>query len=280
VHNRRGTLARESAIHHCPLFVAAEIREIGGLDQSVNTLVSLATAIKSEWLAELYPEDMEKAQQVAFDPAIRRVVAEETLTFRGLTLANKRVEPPPADAAARILSDEITAGRLLLKHWDHQVEQWILRLNLLCQWCPELNLPSINDAERRELIAQLCHGATGYKEIKDLPVLPVVQAWLSADQRAWLDKQAPERLALNNGRKPKLTYVPSGPPYIALRIQELFEVTQTPRIAMNRIPILIHILAPSMRPVQITQDLSSFWREHYPRIKAELQRKYPKHEWR
>ena len=65
-----------------------------------------------------------------------------------------------------------------------------------------------------------------------------------------------------------------------MRIQELFGVMQTPRIAMGRVLLSVHILAPSMRPVQVTQDLANFWREHYPRIKSELQRKYPKHEWR
>ena len=73
---------------------------------------------------------------------------------------------------------------------------------------------------------------------------------------------------------------PANPPHIALRIQQLYGVNTTPRIAMNRVPVLVHILAPSQRPVQITQDLPRFWREHYPKIKQELQRKYPKHEWR
>jgi ATP-dependent helicase HrpB len=65
-----------------------------------------------------------------------------------------------------------------------------------------------------------------------------------------------------------------------VRIQELYDVTGTPKIAMGRVPVLLHILAPNMRPVQITQDLAGFWREHYPRVKSELQRKYPKHAWR
>jgi ATP-dependent helicase HrpB len=65
-----------------------------------------------------------------------------------------------------------------------------------------------------------------------------------------------------------------------LRIQELYGVTQTPKIAMGRVPVVVHILTPGMKPIQITQDLASFWSEHYPKIKSELQRKYPKHEWR
>ena len=91
---------------------------------------------------------------------------------------------------------------------------------------------------------------------------------------------APERLALSNGKTPKLVYVPDGAPYIALRIQELYGVTQLPKIALARVAPLVHILAPSQRPVQITQDLAGFWMEHYPKLKKELQRKYPKHEWR
>jgi len=95
-----------------------------------------------------------------------------------------------------------------------------------------------------------------------------------------LNKYAPERVTLANGRTPKVTYQKDTLPYISLRIQELFDVTQTPAIAMGRVSLSIHILAPSMRPVQVTSDLANFWREHYPRIKSELQRKYPKHEWR
>jgi ATP-dependent helicase HrpB len=105
-------------------------------------------------------------------------------------------------------------------------------------------------------------------------------SWLSEAQRGLLDKHAPERLTLPNGRTPKVAYEATGAPYISLRIQELYDVTQTPKIALGRVPVLVHILTPGMKPIQITQDLAGFWREHYPRIKSELQRKYPKHLWR
>lgn len=280
VHDRRGLLARESAVQHSPLLVAAEIREVEGRDKEVNTILSLATAIEPEWLRELFPGDLQAELRVAFDATAKRVVAAELSRFRGLALSARRVEPPPADDAARLLADEVTAGRLVLKEWDHSVDQWILRLNLLGQWCPEFELPPITDDERRHLIEQLCHGAFGYKDIKDKPVKPVVKSWLSASQQELLDKHAPERLSLPNGRTPKVTYETGVPPHIALRIQELYDVTATPKIAMGRVPVLVHILTPGMKPVQVTQDLANFWREHYPRLKSELQRRYPKHEWR
>ncbi len=280
VHGRRGLLARESVVQHSPLLVAAEIREIEGRDREVNTLLSLATAVEADWLRELFPEDLKSELHVQFDATAKRVQAAELVRFRELALSAKRIDPPPADAAARLLAEEVLSGRLPLPNWDHNVEQWLLRLRLVCQHCPELNLPPITEEDRKHLIEQLCHGAVSYKDLKEREVKPVVMSWLSHAQRELLDKHAPERLTLPNGRTPKVTYEAGNPPHIALRIQELYDVNQTPRIGMGRVPVLVHILTPGMKPVQITQDLANFWREHYPRIKSELQRKYPRHLWR
>ncbi|MBL9136805.1 MAG: ATP-dependent helicase HrpB [Verrucomicrobiales bacterium] len=280
VHGRRGVLARESAVQDSPLLVAAEVREVGDRSGSVQTILSMATAVEPGWLRELFPDDIRSEIKVRYDTTTKRVVAEESLMFRDLPLETRRVEPPPADAAAQLLADEVIAGRLTLTQWTHAVEQWILRLNSLARWCPDLELPPIGDAERRDIITELCHGAAGYKDIKERPVDAAVRGWLSPHQQSLIDTHAPERLELSNGRKPKVTYTSDGPPYIALRIQELYEVQRTPVIAMGRVSVTVHILAPSMRPVQVTQDLANFWREHYPRVKSELQRKYPKHEWR
>jgi ATP-dependent helicase HrpB len=280
VHGRRGSLARESIVQQSPLLVAAEVREVEGKDKGVSTLLSLATAIEDKWLREIFPQDISGTLRVFYDANSRRVYAEEQLRFRDLAIGARRVEPPPEDEAARLLAAEVRAGRLAFDDWDESVEQWILRLNLLSQWCPELSLPPITVQDRGELIEQICLGSFGYKDLKDKPVKSLVRGWLSAAQQALVEKHAPERLVLSNGRNARVTYDATNPPFIALRIQELYDVTATPRIGMNRVPVLVHILAPSRRPVQITRDLPGFWREHYPRIKQELQRKYPKHEWR
>ena len=279
-HGRRGELARESVVQHSTLLVVAEVREVEGRDKEMNTILSLATAIELDWLRELFPDDFTRESHVLYDAASKRVYAAEEVHFRGIAMETRRVEPPPADAAARLLTEEVVSGRLVLKQWDHGIEQWILRLNQLAQWCPELELPPITDADRRHLIEQICHGAIGYKDIKEKTVKPVIAGWLSESQRQLLDRHAPERIELPNGRKPKVTYEATGTPFVALRIQELYDVTRTPTIAMNRVPVLVHVLSPGMRPLQITRDLAGFWTEHYPRIKSELQRKYPKHDWR
>ena len=278
VHNRRGVLAHESAVSHSKLIVVAEVREVEG--REVNTILSLATAIDSAWLREFFPGDIESALRVQFDAQQKRVVAAELLKFRGLALSAKRVDPPPADAAARILADEIIAGRLPLPNWDHSVEQWLARLDFLCANCPELQLPPFTDDDKTHVIGQLCLGAVGYKDIKEREVKPVVMSWLSSAQKELLDQHAPERLSLPNDRTPKVVYEKGKSPFISLRIQELYDVNQTPKIAMGRVPVTVHILTPGMKPIQVTQDMPSFWREHYPRIKSELARKYPKHFWR
>ncbi len=280
VHGRRGVLARESKVQQSPLLVVAEIREIGGRDNEVNTILSLATAIEVEWLKEFFPDDIKRDVHVQFDVREKRVLAAELLRFRDLPLAAKRIDPPPADASARLLADEIIAGRLLLPNWDHHVEQWLARLNLLCQQCADLQLPAITEDDKRHIISDLCHDAVSYKDIKEREVKPVVMSWLSHAQRELLDKHAPERLSLTNGRTPKVNYEPGRAPFISLRIQELYDVNQTPKIALGRVPVTVHILTPGMKPIQVTQDLASFWREHYPKIKSELARKYPKHLWR
>lgn len=280
VHGRRGVLARESVVSKSELLVVAEIREIEQRGGELNTLLSVATAIEVDWLKELFPGDIKSEVQVQWDAQAKRVLAAELLRFRDLALAAKRIDPPPADAAARLLAEEINAGRLPLPNWDHSVEQWLVRLRLLGQHCADLQLPPITDEDKKLLIEQLCHGAVSYKDIKEREVKPVVMSWLSHAQRELLDKHAPERLALSNGRTPKVSYEPGNPPHISLRIQELYGVTQTPKIALGRVAVTVHILTPGMKPIQVTSDLANFWREHYPKIKSELQRKYPKHEWR
>ncbi|HOO21134.1 MAG TPA: ATP-dependent helicase HrpB, partial [Kiritimatiellia bacterium] len=280
VHRRRGELARDSVADDAPLLVASEINEIGRGDGEVNVLLTQATAIREEWLRDLYPGDFAERAAVEWDAASRRAVARREIVFRDLPLSSSPLDPPPAEESARLLAKAVLSGECPLKKWDRAVDQWIARVNLLAAACPDWDLPSCGETERELVVQQICHGAASYKEIKDRPVLPTVKALLSPAQIALVEKHLPERVTLSNGRSVKVQYADAAEPFISARIQELFGVETLPALAAGRIPLVLHILAPSHRPVQITKDLPGFWRDHYPRIKKELSRKYPKHEWR
>ncbi len=282
IHGRRGTLARESVVK-APLFVVSEVREVesgGGRDRNLNVVLNLATAVKEEWLRELFPNDFKEVHAVVYDPTLRRVMARKEACFRDLVLEEKLFDSPPAEKAAGILAREVAAGRCALENWNESVEQWILRVNRLREWMPELGLPAIGAEERDAMIELICHGAFSHNEIKDRPVLPVVKSWLTRQQQAWIEEYAPERISLPGGRTVKVVYSADGSPTLAARIQDLYGVKDALRIANRRVAVRIQVLAPNNRPVQVTENLAVFWRETYPKLKQQLQRRYPKHVWR
>ncbi|MDQ6655405.1 MAG: ATP-dependent helicase HrpB [Verrucomicrobiota bacterium] len=279
VHGRRGVLARESVVHRAPLLVASEIREIESSDKERQVLLTLATRIEEEWLRELFPQAFRDTVEVSFDASARRVVGRRLVSFHDLPLRSEAAEVPPEQGAA-LLAREVIAGTCPLKNWDNAVEQWILRVNFLATAFPELAIPPIGEADKQLLIEQVCSGATSYKEIKDRPVWPAVKSWLPGHQQHVVEQFAPERIELPNSRKAKITYSPSGAPSVAARIQDLYGVERNLSLGRGRVPLVIQVLAPNHRPIQITSDLEGFWRDAYPKIKKELQRKYPKHEWR
>jgi ATP-dependent helicase HrpB len=280
VHNRRGVLARESVVQRARLLTASEIHEIESSSGERQVLLTLASAIKEEWLREFFPEAVQEKTELTYDSSLRRVVGRTVTLFHDLVLAEKKSEQVPKNEAASILAHEVIAGNCPLKNWDHAVEQWIARLNFAATTFPELELPQINENDRALLIEQVCQGATSYKEIKERPVAAVLKSWLNAAQQSALDQFAPERVKLPNERNAKVTYGANQTPTISARIQDLYEVTRGLTIGQGRVPLRIEVLAPNHRPIQITDDLITFWRDSYPKIKQELQRKYPKHQWR
>jgi ATP-dependent helicase HrpB len=282
VHGRRGVLARDSIVK-ASLFAAAEIRELQKgttRERGLSVILSLATAIKPEWLREFFPDDVKQARTVAFDAVLKRAVARTETRFRDLAINQEAGGDATPDEAAPILAREIAVGNLSLEHWDESVEEWILRVNRLREWMPELELPAIGAEDRAAIVEHLCHGATSYGEIRNRPVLPIAKSWLSHQQQAAIDEYAPERIKLPGGRSVKIAYSADAPPTIAARIQDLYGVKDGFSIAKQRVPVRIQILAPSNRPLQVTDNLALFWRETYPKLKPQLQRRYPKHEWR
>jgi ATP-dependent helicase HrpB len=281
IHGRRGMLARESAIGKAPLFVAAEITEVGGRAGEVNVLLNIATAIEEAWLRELFPGELKEEREVTYDPAAKRVVARREKRFRDLVLESKAgSEDVPQNEAAALLAKEVLAGRIAIDAWDESVEQWINRVNRLAEWFPELDVNPIGPSDRMTLIEQVCYGETSARGVKGRDVMPVLKDWLTAEQLAAMEESVPERLTMANGRRSRLTYPKDGPPVLSARIQELYGITGRFALGRGRVPVTIEVLAPNQRPIQVTDDLTTFWQSMYPKIKSELSRKYPRHEWR
>ena len=278
VTGRRGKLDEESCAKHAPAFVAAEITEVEAREVIVH--LRRATGVDPEWLKELFPEDFQLVDGAAWDETRRRVVARKETRFRDLVIeSSERDQGVNLDAAAEILAARVLSGELVLKNWDASVDQWTARLAGLGQWMPELGLPGWSEEDRNSAVAQICHGSVAYKDIKEADVWPVLREWLSYPQREALDRHAPERIKLANGQSAKITYEAGKDPWIAVRVQHLFGVWETPTIAGGRVPLLVHILAPSQRPWQMTKDLRNFWANGYPQMKKEVAGRYPRHPW-
>jgi ATP-dependent helicase HrpB len=279
VHGRTAELARESVIRDAELLVAAEITEIGQTRGQTGVLLNLATAIQEEWLEELFPEDFHEERVPQYDTSIKRVVVERRRMFRDLVLDTSITHDPKPDEAAAVLATEVLKGTLDIPGWDNEIENWILRVNLLAQWCPDKNIPIIDEAARRTMLEELCLGAVCRKDLREANVKAVVRDWLTYEQQQWIEKQVPDRFTMPGGHRARIRYETGHKPILSAMIQDFFGMTQTPRIAFGRTPLVVELLAPNRRPVQITEDLESFWREAYPELRKSLSRKYPRHKW-
>lgn len=279
VHGRTAELARESVVRDAELLVAAEITEIGQTRGQTGVLLNLATAIQQEWLEELFPDDFIEEHEAKYDDSNKRVVVEHRILFRDLTLERSITQKPKPDEAAAVLATEVLKGRLDIPGWNEEIEDWILRVNLLAEWCPDKEIPKIDEAARRTMLEELCLGAVCRKDLREANVKAVVQDWLTYEQQQWVEREIPERFKLPNGHRARIRYETGHKPVLSAIIQDFFGTSKTPCIAFGRIPLVVELLAPNRRPVQITEDLESFWHTAYPEIKPALSRRYPKHKW-
>jgi len=280
VHGRRGVLARASVAQNSKFLVVSEIAEIEGRGGDAQVVLSLATEIEESWLREMFPADFSDATEFLYDGSQNRVVMRRAKFFRDLVLETQDRDAEPCPQAADVLAQLVVEKELRLNGWDDAVEQWIERVNFLARIAPEQGIPELNDDERYHMILLACEGAVCYRDIKDKPILPLARSLLTPAQQNLVDRHAPERIELPGGRRAKITYARGAEPFLAARIQDLYGVNDDIKVAMGRFPLTIQILAPNHRPVQITKSLRNFWTEAYPKLKQQLQRQYPKHEWR
>jgi len=280
VHGRRGNLARSSAVHKSPLFVVAEISEIEGKRGEVSTVLSMCSEVEESWLREFFPGEFKEESIISLDSSGKRVVERKRQLFRDLVLENKESEGVSDDGAAEILAVEIVSGRCKLPAWDESVEQWINRVNCFSTLFPEFEISSIAGEERKFLLTQACLGLRSFKEVKRLDIWPTLSSWLVPEQAAAMEAYLPRHYVLEGGRKVKIRYLEDGVAILSARIQELYDVEGKLSVAAGKLHLKIEILAPNQRPIQLTDDLGSFWQKTYPVIKPALAGRYPKHEWR
>ena len=276
VTSRRGKLDEASVARGGMLLVAAEMTEVQGKELTVN--LQHAVSIEEEWLRELFPQAFREESGATFDEVARRVLARRRVVFHDLVIEEKEGGEVSDEEAAEILAEKVVDGTLKLKRWDAKVERWLARVEFVAEAMPQLEIGVIGEDEKRLLVAQVCAGARSYREIKDRDVWPALREWLSPPQAAALESYAPERIELVNGVGAKVSYEAGKPPGIALKVQQLYGVDETPEISGT--PVLVQVLAPNQRPWQVTQDLRSFWENGYPQMKKDLAGRYPKHEWR
>lgn len=125
---------------------------------------------------------------------------------------------------------------------------------------------------------KLCAGRRSFAELRDAGLLDWIRAELTP-HRARLDALAPEHVAIPGRARVPVTYEVDRPPWIASRLQDFFSAAEGPKVADGRQPLVLHLLAPNRRAVQVTTDLAGFWERHYPEIQRELRRRYPRHAW-
>jgi ATP-dependent helicase HrpB len=276
--SRRGNASPDSVCRGHELLVAAEITEVQG--REIQVTLQLLTELEEDWLGDAFPEDFSLEKAPFFDTSQRRVIQREQVRFRDLVIRERQSGEPDANAAAAILAEEVLRGRLPLAKWTENVPAWLARLNFLRAAMPELELPAFTEDDHRLVLEELFHGSRGFRDIKDLDPTPALRSWLSHTQAAALDRHAPERIEIDSGKKVRIDYTRPEEPCLSVFIQQLFTQKDSPRIAAGRVPLVLSILAPNHRPIQVTRDLAGFWKNHYPAIKKEMERRYPRHQWR
>lgn len=273
---KRVVLDKSSIVQGEGLLLALEVSEIGRGD-SVQTVLSLATRIDHAWLD---PRKIVTGKRLEWNAQIRQVEEIEERSYEGVVLDQTARPPVNRSGAAALLADRIADGVEKLEGWNEAVEQWICRVRLVARYFPQRGLIEYTDEDRRMIIHQIVGDCFRLSQVADKPCIDSVRQALSWEDQQFVEKMAPATIQLPGGYPMKIEYRPDGPPRGQAKIQAFYGATQTPCVAGGKQKIVLEILGPNYRPVQVTDDLASFWLNTYPELKKELKRRYPKHEWR
>ena len=286
---RMAQLFDDSAMIGEPWIVACDLRF-----EAKDAKVLRAAPVDEARLRRDFAARFSDRDEVRWDEARRALVAERVQRFDGIVLDARpagRVDPAQA---AQALTDAVRALGIDALPWRESLAQWRARVRCLRAWMPELSLPDLSDdALLASLDAWLKPAFTGKTRLDALSEDELSEALKSGigpsgldwALRQRIDALTPTRIVVPSGMERKIDYAYDAatdapqPPVLAVKLQELFGLTDTPRIADGRVPLTLHLLSPGGRPLQITQDLRSFWERTYPEVKKEMKGRYPKHPW-
>jgi ATP-dependent helicase HrpB len=275
--NGRGArLHEESALFGEPWLVIAEARF-----DARDSLVLNAAPFDPALLARDCGSRIVRERAVCWNEQREVVEAFEEERFDAIVLSRKSVPVSAEDALPALLA-QIRARGLQTLPWSDAAQRLRARIAWLLEAMPESGLPDVSDAalldSLEQWLAPTLHGKRKLDALAPAALSDALFALLDWPRRKLLDEQAPDAITVPSGMTRRVEYTDEGP-VLAVKLQELFGLADTPRVANGRVPVTLHLLSPGGRPIQVTQDLRSFWERTYPEVKKELKGRYPKHPW-
>ena len=271
-------LAPDSVVRDSEFFVALDPRD-DRRGKTREARVRMASAVKIEWLEELFPASLRRTRSVLFDEERQRVVGVNRLLYHDLVLREDPNAAVDAVETSLALAEALRPRVRSLISDDEAAATWMARFDLLKRAMPEHPWPDFDDHTLAQFLDDICQGKRTLEEIRSSSLVPVLEMRLTYSLNRLLEEHAPKVLTVPSGSRIRLTYEPGRPPILAVRLQELFGWTETPRIAAGRVPVVVHLLGPNFRPVQVTDDLRSFWSTTYFQVRKDLRARYPRHSW-
>jgi ATP-dependent helicase HrpB len=269
-------LRAESAAHGQEFVVALDAEERSD-SRGAQVTVRTASGIEPDWLLDLYTEQCEDRVEAIFDKEREHVTVKRRLMYGALVLDESLVrEPDPSLVAQALASAAIAKG---VRHFveGDALDRLLGRMRFVRAQFGADAMPDTDERSLTSLVREACVGMRSFDELRRADLVSLMLATLEPAQRRLLDEAAPERVELPGGRRAKIEYPQDAAPYLESRIQDFFGMADGPKIAKGRVALVLHLLAPNQRAVQVTTDLAGFWSKHYPTIAKELRRKYPRH---
>jgi ATP-dependent helicase HrpB len=267
-----------SSVTDAMFFVAVDARD-DSRSRSREAVVRIASAVEPQWLEELLPHAIREEREVAFDESRERVVVRQVRRLGSVVLSEKLTGEATEAELSQALAAAVRGRAREIFTADPDAAQLLERVAFLRAHMPEQALPPWTEVELGEVLAQACSGKRSLEQVRREGLADVLRASLPWPLPRLVDEQAPRAVRVPSGSEIRLEYSGEKPPVLAVRLQEVFGLSQTPRLAAGRVPLLLHLLAPNYRPVQVTSDLASFWRTAYFQVRKDLRARYPKHAW-